>query len=384
MLEIIENYINQAGYYEQILVEILLSALLVQMFYYLFFYLRIFFTKKKVKSNEKPPVSVIICAKNESENIKNFLPLILNQKYENFEVIVVNDASADNTEEVLAKMKQDYKHLYITNIEDNKQFQRGKKLAMTLGIKAAKNEHLIFTDADCMAVSDNWISSIIENYTPNTEIVLGYGGYIQKKGLLNKLIRFDTMAIALQYMTFAKAKFTYMGVGRNLSYKKSLYTKQRGFSSHYHIMSGDDDLFVNGAATRKNTSATFNKESFTRSEPKMKYKYFINQKRRHLTTGKHYKFFHKILLGGEIFSRFAFYMLFILSLSLNILPIVALSIFGLRFLIQMIIYTKASFVFNEKKILFWIPIFDIILPIINVWVVLSNKIIKKRRKNVWL
>ncbi len=368
---------------ENIFKIIFFIALGIQVFYYLFFYARIIFAGKTKENKPEKAMSVIICAKNEAENLEKFLPKFLNQKYDKFEVIVVNDASQDNTEEVLVKLRDKYKKLYFTSIESNRNFSHGKKLALSIGIKAAKNEILVMSDADCYPASENWLSEINNSYNENSNLILAYGGYERKKGFLNKIIRFDAMFIALQYMTYAKAGIVYMGTGRNLSYKKELYESVKGFSSHYHIPSGDDDLLVNSAAKNKYTQTVFSKESFTRSLAKNTFKEYIAQKRRHLSTGKYYKFFHKFTLGTEIMSRFLMYLSFVILLAISINPIVYLYLFGIRFILQVIIISISAKKYNEKGLYFYIPFFDILLPLINIWILISNIFINQRKKRAW-
>ena len=223
-------------------------TILVLLWYYLYFFARVAFYKEPTSlvSNPTSPVSVIICAKNEDHNLPEFLPLILSQDYPDFEVVVVDDCSSDNTPDVLREFEKKYKHLKVITVKEDKKHHHGKKFAVMVGIKGAKNEHLLFTDGDCKPVDNQWIKKMMRSFTsPNTEIVLGYSKYEKLPGFLNKLIRFDTFHIALQYLSFAKAGSPYMGVGRNLAYKKSLFFKHKGFATHYHIESGDDDLFIN-------------------------------------------------------------------------------------------------------------------------------------------
>ena len=375
----LENIIPEFNSFpEEILFWFFAGTVIVQLFYWLFFYLRVFFFKSDGKSVELP-VSVVICAKNEAENLRKNLPLILNQKYKDFEVIVVNDCSDDDSEFILHEFIDKYENLYVTQIYKDQKFSHGKKLALTLGIKAAKNEILLLTDADCYPISENWISSTVSNYDENTQVILAYGGYENRKGFLNTIIRFETVYIAMQYFTFAKSGIPYMGTGRNLSYKKSRWIEKKGFESHSHILSGDDDLFVNAATNRKNTKCAFSKDSFTKSVPKTNFKTYFRQKKRHLTTGKKYKFEHKLLLGSEIFSRLFMYISLIILLSLNINLYHVLAIFGLRFLIQQIIFIKTAHRFNEKNISIFIIIFDILIPIIHLSVILSNLFTRKKR-----
>lgn len=344
---------------------------LIQLFYYLFFYLRIA-SKKQYVSDKLPPVSVIISARNEYENLKNFLPSVLEQDYSTYEVIVVNDASDDESYFYLESLNKKYNHLKHINIKRDDKFIRGKKLALTLGIKAAQYEYLLFTDADCKIMSNDWIRRMISSYNDETEIVLGYGGYIKKKGFLNKIIRFDTLFIAMQYFGFAKAGYAYMGVGRNLSYKKSLFLKNKGFASHINLISGDDDLFVNENATKKNIAV--NTSAHTRSVPQNTFFSWVKQKKRHQTTFSRYKAKHKFLLSMEPLSRALFYALIpvILIIDFNILPFVA-AIFGLRLLIIYLTFYFATKTLKEQDLLLFSPLLDFIFIFIDLIIIISKK-----------
>ncbi len=218
----------------------------------------------------QPPVSVIICAKNESKNLSDFLPSILTQDYPNYEVIVVNDGSTDESEIVLANLERTYKHLYHTYIPENVKVMSPKKLALTVGIKAAKYDYLLFTDADCQTVSDKWIANMMRNFSPETDFVLGYGAYEQKPGFLSHLVSYDTFFILLQYMGFAYRGKTYMGVGRNMAYRKQLFFDRKGFASILHLQSGDDDLFINKAATKN--------KYCHRNRPRQHYRFYPKRK----------------------------------------------------------------------------------------------------------
>ncbi len=380
MQEFIKNIIPRTTF--EIIFLIFIFFTFVQLLYYLFFYSRFFFLKKnKTKEQEQQGVSVVICAKNEEENLEKYLRNFLNQNYKNFEVVVVNDCSTDNSLRILYQIQKEYSNLYVTNIEIDNKFSHGKKLAQTVGIKAAKNDIILFSDADCYPVSDRWISSVVRNFSEKTEFLLGYGAYKKNKGFLNKIIRYDTLFITMQYLSFAKAGFPYMGVGRNLAYRKSTWKKNRGFATHTHILSGDDDLFVNKNANRKNTKIEVSSESITESEPGKTYKKFIRQKKRHLTTGKYYKFKHKILLGAEIISRVLFYISFIILISFFKFPEYVAGIFLIRLLIQLLIIGKTSKILNEKNIFLLSPILDIFMLFVGISVYFSNLLLKK--KIIW-
>jgi cellulose synthase/poly-beta-1,6-N-acetylglucosamine synthase-like glycosyltransferase len=385
----LENFFDSLSVVQIILAIILFAAFAKQVFYYLFFYAKILYYKKKtVKgkvsfSTEQPPISVVICAKNESDNLRNFLPYILNQDYPNYEVIVVNDGSTDESEEILSSYGKEYSHLYHTYLPSEAKFISTKKMALTVGIKAAKNELLLLTDADCKPQGKDWISNIVRNFDDKTEIVLSYGAYFQQKGFVGRLISYDTFFIAMQYMGFALSGKPYMGVGRNLAYRKSLFFKNRGFASHLSLQSGDDDLFVSEVATKQNTRVEVSTESITYSIPKQSFKSWYIQKHRHLTTSPYYKFIPKFLIGAEVFSRFLFYLSFILlAIFGNMwLWIFAGSLFLLRFITQALVINLTAKQMNERTFYFGIILYDILLPLISLNIMLFGN--HKKRATKW-
>jgi cellulose synthase/poly-beta-1,6-N-acetylglucosamine synthase-like glycosyltransferase len=377
--ENIKNLLIENQYY--IPAGVFLLCFLIQLIYYLGIYSRFVFYKGKSLPKPDEPVSVIICARNEAENLEKYLPIVLTQNYKDYEVIVVDDGSSDETEYVLKRLQMQFSHLRYTKIHEDKKFTHGKKLAVTLGIKAAKHDILVFTDADCKPVSNLWLQKMAENFTEGKELVLGYGGFYPRRGLLNKYIRFDTLIIAMQYFGYAICGFPYMGVGRNIAYRKSFFYKTAGFSNHLHLLSGDDDLFVNENATRKNTAVEFSKESHTRSDPQPSLKMWLQQKKRHLTTAPLYKFKHKILLTLETFSRFLFYFLFVFLLFFPDIRLYVLAIFTFRLLIQFLIIKKAMIRLKENNLLLYSFIFDFFSLFINFWLFVSNRI--RHRHHTW-
>lgn len=332
----------------------------IQIFYYLFFFTRLAFYKPKTKNvSQTHPVSVIICARDEAANLAKNLPGALVQKYKTtHEVIVVNDNSLDESKYILDEYKKTFKQLQVVELMQEARFIPGKKFPLSVGIKTAKHEVLLMTDADCVPASEYWIEKMQEGYKENTEIVLGYGAHHKKKGFLNKLIRWETFNTGLQYLSYAAAGLPYMGVGRNLSYKKSVFFRHKGFSSHNHVASGDDDLFINLAATKTNTQIVIDKDSFTLSEPPLTWKQWMKQKSRHYTTSRYYKPIHKFLLGLYALSHAGFYPLFIAGILFFSWKI-SLIIFAVRFILQAFIFYKAMDKLNEKDLFPWFLILDI-------------------------
>ena len=359
------------------------TGLIIQLFYYWYFYARTAFGRMVSPAiDELPPVSVVICAKNEAENLKKFLPSILEQDYPDFEVVVVNDASTDDTEIVLGEYKAKYPRLRVTFLSEDKKFSHGKKLALTIGIKASKNEFLLFTDADCYAPHKLWIRSMAQNYDDSTELLLGYGGYVSEKKLLNNIIRYDTFFIGMQYLGFARAGIPYMGVGRNLSYRKNIFFRQKGFASHSFLRSGDDDLFVNEVATGKNTRVEYSLSSQTRSIPENSWKSWAKQKNRHITTSRYYRASHKVLLFLEPFSRLLMYGGLIWIIVINYYIYHALIALSVRIISQLFIIKYSMRRLNEKNLLLTSLMYDIFLPFI--YLVFRISKIFGRKKNRWM
>jgi poly-beta-1,6-N-acetyl-D-glucosamine synthase len=293
------------------------------------------------------PISVIICARNEDDNLTEFLPKVLTQDYPNFEVIVVNDCSDDNTEHVIDEYIKIFPNLRKANIKEDGYYKHGKKFALLVGIKAAQNENLVMTDADCYPSTNQWLKEIAMGFATNKEIILGYGAYEKTTGFLNKLIRFDTFTIALLYFSAAIKGKAYMGVGRNLAYKKNLFFKHKGFSTHYHINSGDDDLFVNQAATSQNVNIAVHENCITYSKPKTTFGNWRRQKQRHLTTAPHYKPHAKTRITNHFLAQYFFWLAFA-ALAINMQTLLLMPIILLiKVVFQVLVMRKAAIRLNE-------------------------------------
>ncbi|MEN9568867.1 MAG: hypothetical protein RL172_98 [Bacteroidota bacterium] len=333
---------------------------LVQVFYYLFFFLRLALYKTKPRATSQThAVSVIICARDEAANLVKNLPGALLQQYRTtHEVVVVDDNSFDDSKYVLEELHKQFRQLHIVELKQEAKLIPGKKFPLSMGIKSAKHEILLLTDADCVPASENWIDNMQAVYDEDTEIVLGYGPYYKKKGLLNKLVRWETLHTAMQYFSYALAGIAYMGVGRNLSYKKAVFFRHKGFSAHNHVPSGDDDLFINMAATKNNTRINIHPDSFTISEPAKSWKQWRRQKSRHYSTSKYYKPLHKFLLGLYAFSHFVFYPLLAASIFYFNWQW-ALLVFAVRLVVQAIVLYPVAKKLNEKDIYPFFLFFDV-------------------------
>ncbi|WP_256012396.1 glycosyltransferase [Desertivirga xinjiangensis] len=353
-------------------------AFFLQLYYIIVVHRNLRNYKAKEKSPMERPVSIIVCARNEERNLEKNLSYILEQEYPDFEVIVVNDCSVDESDLLLRRFSQKYSHLKVVTITEHVRFKHGKKFAVTLGIKAAKYEHLLFTDADCCPASMNWLKQMQQNFSDSTEIVLGYSPYNSTPGILNKLIRYETFFTALNYLSYTLAGKPYMGVGRNMAYTKSLFFRGKGFASHMHIPSGDDDLFVNQNANSLNTVIEIHPETHVWTEPKATFRSYLSQKIRHMGAGKAYKAEHKRMLSFQAGSGIAFYVLLVLLLLLNAQWYVISSFYCIRLLAQVVIYYPVFKRLSYKDLIWWLPALDLIYN----FYILVLSIISSFRKTV--
>ncbi|MEI8203518.1 MAG: glycosyltransferase [Bacteroidota bacterium] len=362
MLELL----SQNELLNQILFIVFSTSVGVLLLYYWLIFIRLAALKSRTKNIPVEGVSVVICAKNEVLNLKKNLPLIFEQDFPKFEVVVVNDESDDDTHFFLLDLQKEHPNLKIVNVKNSVMFFDGKKFPLSIGIKSATYDIILLTDADCYPSTNQWIRTMQQHFTGKTEVVLGYGAYEKKKGFLNKLIRFDTFHIAMQYLSFAKSGIPYMGVGRNLAYRKSLFYRNKGFITHYKISSGDDDLFINQVANSKNTAVEICHDSHTISTPKSTYTDWYYQKKRHLSTSVHYKLIHKTLLSLYPFSIVISYiaLIFLLITQYNLYWVI--SLVSLRILSMMLVFYFNMRKLNEKIFPLVLPFYELLFIKLNV------------------
>jgi cellulose synthase/poly-beta-1,6-N-acetylglucosamine synthase-like glycosyltransferase len=354
-------------------------VIIVQVFYYLYFFRRLaYYVPSTKKISQEYPVSVIICAKNEANNLVKNLPGIFFQNYRTtHEVIVVNDNSEDESKYILEEFQKRFKNLNVIPLTQEAILIPGKKFPLSMGIKSTRYEVILLTDADCIPASDQWIQKMQEGYAPGIDVVLGYGAYFKKNSILNKFIRFETFHTAMQYFSFALAGKPYMGVGRNLSYKRDIFIRNKGFSSINHIPGGDDDLFINKVATDRNTAIIIDKEAHTLSEPRTTWGEWMKQKNRHYTTSKYYKPIHKFLLGLYSLTNFLVYPLVILA-AIFFNWWIVLILFLARLVLVAFIWKKCMNQLNEADLWPYFFLFDVLMMVY--YIVFTPALFKKPSK----
>lgn len=359
-----------------VLFYIFVAVTVIQLIYFISFFSFAFHQSKQSKTTTEFPVSVIVCSKNEEVNLQRLIPLLLQQEHSKFELVLINDASSDNTLEVLQSFQEKDSRIRIVNVENNEAFWGNKKYALTLGIKAAKYDHLLFTDADCVPASAHWISQMSQQFSTTKSIVLGYGKYkYVDYSLVNLMIRFETLLTAVQYFSYARLGSPYMAVGRNLAYTKGEFFKVKGFINHIQVRSGDDDLFIKDAANNQNTAISYHPDSFTISEAPKSFTEWFRQKRRHISTASLYKFKHKFFLGLFFVTKFSFWLLapFIVYLE----PIeMSLPIIGLYFVFNYIALGVSAKKLKETQVIYFLPLLEIFLVLFQITIFIANTISK--------
>jgi glycosyltransferase involved in cell wall biosynthesis len=343
------------------------ALFIIQLLYYRITYLRPY--RRLAQQNnremqeEQPPVSIIVYANNESFNLKENLPLLLNQDYPEYEVIVINDGSTDESDDVLKLFENDYPHLYHTFIPQESKYLSRRKLSLTIGIKAAKYDILAFTEAHCRPLSDQWLASMVRNYTGKTAIVLGFCAYRIHKGFFHKLAAYDNLLAGVQYLSAALINRPYSGNGRNLSYRKALFYEHKGYSHFLSLHAGDDNLFINESATGENTRVEYAPDSLTEMTPFDCFAAWREMVVSRAATQHHFK--------GN---RLAFYRLekassalFLLSAAASILvgvlynPLTALAgflLYVLLYVVKAIVWEKLAILFQQRTFTAWLPFLE--------------------------
>ena len=363
----------------------LLVIIGVAFIHQIYFYLRYLRLGGKVPQKtdsdvQLPAVSVIVCAHNEYDNLQDYLSILLEQDYPCYEVIVVDDSSEDGSDLLLERWSRQYGNLYHTFVPRGARVLSNKKLALTIGIKAAHYDYLLLTDADCRPESKHWIREMMKGFSnEQTELVLGFSPYFEKKGLLNHIIGYDTLFNGLQYMGMARAGKPYMGVGRNLAYKRETFFSVGGFKGLLGNRAGDDDLFVNRIANAANTVVVNNPNSIVWSVPKTTWREWFHQKRRHLSVSPQYRTRSKIQVTLEPLSRGIFYSCVLASAIVGSIELIsiALALFLLRLLVQLIIINISARRLNMRGYSLGLIAYDIILPLITLYMMLTQPLQKK-------
>lgn len=358
------------------------TAFLLLLYYMVVFSRFAFHKHKKIKDYHQDPISIVITSCDQAHHLSRTLPALLTQQYNNYEVIVVSDNSHDETAQVVEDYQKQYGHLVFVDLNSSVTTIKGKKFPLSIGIKEAKHQLIVLTDANCMPASPYWLQNMAKHFVNGKQIVLGYCAYEKQKGLFNHLLRFDALQTAIQYFSYSLAKMTYMGRGQNLAYTKDLFMKQKGFASHNHISYGDDDIFIGKAATSKNVDIEYFSESFTVARPKVNFRRWFKEKKGYLSTRAFYKPGIRFLLGTYGLMNLLFFVFLGLSIgfSVKIMPllIATLSVFAFKTLCQYLVFGFSAAKLKEKDLIPHIFSFDILYTLISLFLYIAAIFSKER------
>jgi len=337
----------------------------IQTIYWLFFAGSILSHKSSKSDNVPEPsgISIIICAYNELENLKKLLPNLYQQDYKEFEIIVVNDKSDDETYDYLREESKANPILKIVDIDRTPDHINSKKYAITLGIKVAKYEKLLFTDADCIPASDQWIKSMATSFGAKTNFALGYSQFKSEPGFVNTFSRYETQMTGMLYHSFAIAGNPYMGVGRNMAYNKSMFFENNGFNQFQKIVGGDDDLFVNQYAKGADTKVSLGHDALVWSYSKKTIPDYFKQKLRHISVSKYYNTKDKLLLGMYSLSHLLFWIAFVILAVSNYFPEFVFGALAIRLILNGLIVNSISKKFGERIVIWPLPIIDFVYSV---------------------
>jgi glycosyltransferase involved in cell wall biosynthesis len=323
-------------------------------------------------------VSVVVPAHDQEENLKKLIPILFDQNHPNFEIIIVDDRSNDNTYDFLLGIQAKYPRLRIVKVDQTPEHINGKKYALTLGIKAAKNDQIVLTDADCLPKSDNWLWKMTQGFQDGVIFVLGYSAYFKEKGLLNLWIRFETLFSGIQYLASAMGRRPYMAVGRNLGYRKHFFLEKKGFNRFLKVTGGDDDLFVNEHANRKNTKVIIGPDALVYSYPKRKWSEYYRQKVRHLSVSKYYRKSDKIHLALFPIAKITFWITFVLLLINFHRPFQIIPAYFLLLILTIWLFHKASRKLGDLYQLGWVPLMELFqivyFPVVGIKAFLAKRV----------
>ena len=361
-------------------------CLVIQLLYHWCLFSKVAFFKKGGRpklDEELEPVSIVLCARDAYEYLTELIPALLSQDYPDFEIVVVNDCSDDETEEYLKDLERKESRIKPVQLKQHLNFFNGKKFPLSMGIKSAKNDLLVLTDCNCMPVNDQWLRSVVNRYNQRTEIVIGYSPLVHKKSNLNRLMRFDALQNGLLYLSSAMKHHAYMGVSKNLSYRKELFYRNNGFISHYTTTVGDDDLFISQAANKKNTEVLIDAENAILTVPPSSFHLWARQKSSRYSTISKYNMRTRLMLSLFYTSQLLFYASFIALLCLKpafvitngaafYIPILVF-FFLLRYGSQMFIYQNASKRLGEKSLLPGLIVYDFLFAFLSPWLRLMGR-----------
>lgn len=289
---------------------------LIQLVYYYVIYGRFAFHRKKSALGFRDiPVSVVIVVRDDAALAVQNLPQLLDQQYSSFEIVIVNDRSRDeNSLQAIREYKDRYPNIKLVDLSTAVSTSRGKKMAISMGVKCATYDHILLTAPNCKPSSRQWLSKMAQNFQFQQKIVLGYNTFEKKKGLYSHFLLYDNLVGAVQYFAHALMHSTYRGDLNNLAFVRPLFYKQNGFIAYNHLLYGEEDIFVHRASTPNNVAVEYDPDAATLQQHTPSYGYWRLHKVSLYFTRKYNSTKNRLLLSGYELTNLLFYALLALSI----------------------------------------------------------------------
>ncbi|MBC9796096.1 glycosyltransferase [Sinomicrobium weinanense] len=355
-----------------ILLSLFIGSIGILVIYYVLFG-KLAFARTSAPPENLAPVSVIVRTKNNAELLRQTITSILAQDYPVFQLVLINDASSDHTLDVIEEFAGRYSNIKTVNVISNEAFWGKKKYALTLGIKAAKYNLLVFIEDNYIPVSDHWLREMSRNFRGKKTLVLGYSAVKRVKNVFfNALIRYDNWLRAVKYLSFAHAGLPYSGLGKNLAYHKSAFYEVNGFIGHMDMKNGEDELFVNEVSTAKNTTISLSKYARTRSVTTPSYREWIQQKREGFYVFRNFKLGQRVLLNLFYIAQLLFWLLPLPLIFLARNPVTVLALFLFKWVVQFVVMAKLARKLGEKGFIWLLPLHEFALISVQFYIFITS------------
>lgn len=367
-----------------LLIAVMACSLIVLFIHYPILYLRPARRFRASQSNETPkklpPVSVILIVHNDAMWLRENLPYLLEQDYPNYELVVVDFVSQDDTSDVLKICSNHYALLKTVQFRQDVNSYRGKKYPLSIGIKSAQNDIILLSEPECVPKDFNWVRRMVEGYAnPETKIVLGYCGIRQKKSLFNALQVYDNLVYYLRFIAAALSGHPYTGNSCNLSYRRSFFFDHGAFYKHLSIAQGADDIFVNQNATHDNTAVILAPDSFTLTDAQPTLAKWMHKRRERTATRRFYSIRQKLQLIIYPLTVCLFYTSIVMLFINHLMPWQILAgVVALDWIWQIYMMHFATKHFGVKVLHWFAPLFEIYFIIANTILALTPLSLKKR------
>ena len=367
------------------LISLGIVALLLLVYYFGLFGPFVFRKEKSRTSNEDlPPISIVITAHNEAHHLVESLPVILTQEYPDYEVVLVNDNSQDEIEQLALELNNRYHHLHYVNMGSSRSTMEGRKFPFAIGIQAASNPTVVFTNSSCIPSSPFWLQHIASKFVRQKEVVLAHTTYQSRGGLLNKWLHYDALVNSVRAFSYTLAKMPVLADSHNLAFKRHLFfDNKEKFFALSRLPFGEDNIFINQVANGKMCDVAVDPEAVIYQTP-ISFSDWLRNKRYELVSQSYYRALHRFVLQCYNWLSFLFYPAAIASIALAALEMnwlalgIGIGVTLLKFGMQFMVFHKGAKKMGEKGAAVSMLFFDLFFLLLQPWIYLASKFEKSR------